>query len=34
MQRLIKRWMPPARIAHPPLQVMVAVMTQGKSPVP
>jgi group II intron reverse transcriptase/maturase len=34
MQRLIKRWIPPARIAHPPLWVMFAVMTQGKSPVP
>ena len=34
MQRLIKRWIPPARIAHPYLSDLFAVMTQGKSPVP
>jgi hypothetical protein len=33
MQRLIDRWLPPARICHPyPLQ-RLAVITQGKSPV-
>ena len=34
MQRLIKRWIPPARIVHPYPWVTLAVMTQGKSPVP
>ncbi len=33
MQRLIERWLPPARIVHPSSWVMFAVMTQGKSPV-
>jgi RNA-directed DNA polymerase len=33
MQRLIKRWLPPARIVHPSSWVMFAVMTQGRSPV-
>jgi len=33
MQRLIQRFIPPARIVHPTSWVMFAVMTQGKSPV-
>ena len=33
MQRLIERWLPPARIVHPSSWVVFAVMTQGKSPV-
>ncbi len=33
MRRLIRRWIPPARIVHPYPSVQVAVMTQGRSPV-
>jgi len=33
MQRLIRRWIPPAQIVHPWPSVLFAVMTQGKSPV-
>ena len=33
MQRLIRRFIPPAHIAHPSSWVMFAVMTQGRSPV-
>jgi RNA-directed DNA polymerase len=33
MRRLIKRWIPPARIVHPWPSVTFAVMTQGRSPV-
>src|SRR6266487_333883 len=33
MQRLIERWIPPARVVHPSSWVMFSVMTQGKSPV-
>src|SRR6202165_1205530 len=33
MQRLIRRWIPPARIVHPWPSVTFAVMTQGRSPV-
>jgi RNA-directed DNA polymerase len=33
MHRLIKRWLPPARIVHPYPSVQFGVMTQGRSPV-
>ena len=33
MQRLIRRFIPPAHIVHPSSWVMFAVMTQGRSPV-
>jgi RNA-directed DNA polymerase len=33
MKRLIQRFIPPARIAHPSSWVLFAVMTQGRSPV-
>jgi group II intron reverse transcriptase/maturase len=33
MQRLIERWIPPAKIVHPWPSVTFAVMTQGRSPV-
>jgi RNA-directed DNA polymerase len=33
MQRLTKRWLPPAHIVHPYPSAMFAVMTQGRSPV-
>ena len=33
MERLIQRWIPPARVVHPSSSVTLAVMTQGKSPV-
>ena len=33
MQRLIRRWIPPARIVHPYPSVRFAVMTPGRSPV-
>lgn len=33
MHRLIRRFIPPAHIAHPSSWVMFAVMTQGRSPV-
>ena len=33
MHRLIQRFLPPAKVVHPSSSVMVAVMTQGKSPV-
>ena len=33
MQRLIQRFIPPARVVHPSTWVLFAVMTQGKSPV-
>lgn len=34
MQRLIQRFIPPARTVHPSSLLMLAVTTQGKSPVP
>jgi RNA-directed DNA polymerase len=33
MHRLIRRFIPPARVVHPSTSVMFAVMTQGRSPV-
>jgi group II intron reverse transcriptase/maturase len=33
MHRLIRRWIPPARIVHPYPWMQFAVMTQGRSPV-
>jgi hypothetical protein len=33
MQRVIQRWLPPARVVHPSSWVTFGVMTQGKSPV-
>ncbi len=33
MHRLIQRFIPPAKIAHPSSSVMFTVQTQGKSPV-
>jgi len=33
MRRLIKRFIPPAKVVHPSSSTMFAVMTQGKSPV-
>ena len=33
MKRLIKRWLPPARICHPYPLVRLGVVTQGRSPV-
>ncbi len=33
MHRLMRRWIPPAKIVHPYPSVQFAVMTQGKSPV-
>jgi len=33
MQRLERRWIPPARIVHPSSSVTFAVMTRGRSPV-
>ncbi len=33
MQRLIERWLPPARIVHPSSWVLFGVMTQSKNPV-
>ncbi len=33
IDRLLQRWLPPTRIAHPSAAKLFAVMTQGKSPV-
>ena len=33
MRRLIQRWLPPPRVAHPSSWVTFGVMTQGKSPI-
>jgi RNA-directed DNA polymerase len=33
MQRLLDRWLPPPRIAHPTAEKVFAVLTQGRSPV-
>jgi group II intron reverse transcriptase/maturase len=33
MQRLERRWIPPARVVHPSSSAILGVMTQGRSPV-